>query len=316
MERCVIWGVGNDYETTINQVKFEELKGNMEVVALVTTKDRYYGETRDGYPLVRKNELQDLGYDYIIVVNTDHMEKIMEDIDALGIDRRKVINGKVFRMPMFDFKRYISLVKDPVTILSDDCWGGFIYHDLCLPFISPTVNIAWPIDHFCKFMLDPFYYLEQPLRVKQEGDFDRGGHYPIGILGEGNRQVELNLVHAPSFTYMKERWDRRKERVNPNRVFVKLTLNDNRFIERAPRDSKWSIEKSLEAFEKVQQPKICFYCGESGQKDVVFLKRFKAEMYQAKRPSFDYGGYVRLHRNMDIDILKLLNGEPDYMRQV
>ena len=82
--------------------------------------------------------------------------------------------------------------------------------------------------------------------MKREGDFKRG-YYPIGTLGEGERQVELNLTHAPSFAYMKERWDRRKERVNPGRIFVKLSLN-GRMIERMPRDSMWSIEASLEAF--------------------------------------------------------------------
>lgn len=314
MDRCVVWGVGEDYERTISQIKFEELKGNLEVVALVTTKDRYYGEVRDGYPLVRKKELRDLEYDFIIVLNTEHIEAIMEDIDTLGIDRRKVINGKVFRMPMFDFGRYISLVKDPVTILSDDCWGGYVYHDLCLPFTSPTVNIGWPVDQFCKFMLEPFYYLARPLKMKREGDFN-AGHYPIGTLGEGERQIELHLTHAPSFAYMKERWDRRKERVNPNRIFVKLTLND-RLMEKAPRDSAWSIEKSLEAFEQVQYPKICFCCGESNQKDVVYLKRFQAEMYRTEAEGFNYGAYARINRTKDIDILKLLNGEPDYLRQI
>lgn len=305
MERCVIWGVGEDYEKTINQVKFEELKGNLEVVALVTTKDRYYGETRDGYPLVRKNELQNLNYDFIIVVNTDHIKAIMQDIQALGIDRRKVINGKLFRLPLFDFKRYISLVKDPVTILADDCWGGFVYHDLNLPFTSPTVNILWPIDSFCKFMLDPLYYLAQPLQMKREGDFRRG-LYPIGTLGERERQVELHLTHAPNFSYMKERWDRRKARVNPNRIFVKITLPD----------SAWDDESLLEAFEQVRYPKICFHCEESKQKGVVYLRRFEAELYGTEGSTFDYRNYVRHNRTKDIDILKLLNGEPDYLRQI
>lgn len=311
MDRCVVWGVGEDYERTINQIKFEELKGNLEVVALVTTKDRFYGERRDGYPLVRKKELQDLEYDFIIVLQTEYFKAIMEDINALGIDRRKVIDGKIFHMPMFDFKRYISLVKDPVTILSDDCWGGYVYHDLCLPFTSPIVNIWWPTGQFCKFMLDPFYYLAQPLEMKREGDFNRG-LYPIGTLGEGERQVELHLTHAPNFAYMKERWDRRKKRINPSRIFVKLAVDGGR----APQGSAWNVEAVLEAFEQVRYPKICFCCGESGQKDVVYLKRFQAGLYQTESTHFDYGGYTRDNRTKDIDILKLLNGEPDYLRQI
>lgn len=315
MERCIIWGVGDDYERTINQVKFEELKGNLKVVALVTTKDRYYGEMRDGYPLVRKNELQNLEYDFIIILNTDHIKVIMQNIQALGIDPKKVINGRVFRMPLFDFKRYISLVKDPVTILSDDCWGGSVYHDLCLPYTSPTVNIGWPIDSFCKFILDPFYYLAQPLQMKREGDFSTG-QYPVGALGEKERQIELNLIHASNFSSMKELWDRRKARTNPSRIFVKMTLNDPLVAWKAPIDSTWNADAFLDAFKQVQYPKICFLCGGSKRENEVYLKRFEAEVYQKAVPNFDYGNYVRVARTKDIDILKLLNGEPDYLRQI
>ena len=317
MDRCVIWGVGKDYEETVNQIKFEESKGNLEVVALVTGKDRRYGEMRDGYPLVRKNELQNLEYDFIIVVvKPEYMETVMQDIRALGIERKKVIDGKVFRLPLFDFKRYISLVKDPVTILSNDCWGGYIYHDLGLPFTSPATNIAWPIDSFCRFMLDPLYYLDQPLRMEREGEI-RSPLWPIGVIGEGTREIKLNFVHSLTFAHAKEHWDRRRARVNPKRIFVKLTLNQpHRHYEAV--SGAWNDEQSLAAFHQVTYPKVCFYTGETEQKDVIFLKRFEAELYNQKVPFVDYvdyGAYVRRFRTKDIDILKLLNGEPGYLRQ-
>ena len=34
-----------------------------------------------------------------------------------------IINGKIFALLLFDYNRYVQLIKNPVTILSDDCWG-------------------------------------------------------------------------------------------------------------------------------------------------------------------------------------------------
>ncbi len=33
--RCVLWGAARGYEAIINQVKFEELKGNLERIAIL-----------------------------------------------------------------------------------------------------------------------------------------------------------------------------------------------------------------------------------------------------------------------------------------
>ena len=35
MRRCVIWGAAREYEHIINQVKFEEWKGNVQCVAVL-----------------------------------------------------------------------------------------------------------------------------------------------------------------------------------------------------------------------------------------------------------------------------------------
>lgn len=41
--------MGEDYEKTINQIKFEELKGNLKVVALVATGAAAADETGGGF---------------------------------------------------------------------------------------------------------------------------------------------------------------------------------------------------------------------------------------------------------------------------
>ena len=57
--KCVVWGIGNDYEIVINQLQFEVCKGNVEVVALVARQQDVIGKKLDGYSIILKEELKD-----------------------------------------------------------------------------------------------------------------------------------------------------------------------------------------------------------------------------------------------------------------
>lgn len=123
MKKCLIWGNGLTYEKYINHIHFEVLKGNIEVCAIICKKEDKYCRTRDGYFIISKEDIQNFEFDYIIIASEKHYNEIYSAALGLGIQREKIINGKVFALPLFDFKRYVSLVENPVTILSDDCWG-------------------------------------------------------------------------------------------------------------------------------------------------------------------------------------------------
>lgn len=124
MDKCIIWGIGNDYENIINQIKFEELKGNLEVVALVSKESEIFASKRDEYSIITKYDLIDKEFDVIIISSSKFYKEIISEINALGMEEKQIINGKIFNLPLFDYNRYIRLIREPVTILSDDCWGG------------------------------------------------------------------------------------------------------------------------------------------------------------------------------------------------
>ena len=44
------------------------------------------------------------------------------------------------------------------TIISSNCNGGIIYHDLGLPFNSPTINLSMDTDDFIKLVSNLKYY--------------------------------------------------------------------------------------------------------------------------------------------------------------
>lgn len=117
-----------------------------------------------------------------------------------------------------------------ITILSNNCLAGMVYHDFGLPFLSPTINLSMSCDAFLKICHDPRYYLSAPLYEKRLETVTGGANRetqrcPMGILGEGTRGIELSFVHYKSFEEAKQAWERRCARVNWEKVVLIMTDN-------------------------------------------------------------------------------------------
>ena len=190
--KCVVWGIGNDYEIVINQLQFEVCKGNVEVVALVARQQDVIGKKLDGYSIILKEELKDIQFDYVVITSSLYYQEIRRQAIELGIDGNIIINGAVMNLPLFDFSRYTSLLKNRITILSDDCWGGYVYHRLFLQFYSPLINIYWQKDAFVKFIQKPVYYLNKPLEMEREGNI-RGVFVRLEVWGKATREFAWSL---------------------------------------------------------------------------------------------------------------------------
>lgn len=60
MDKCIIWGAGQEYENIVNQILFEIEKGNLEVIAIVSDIDHKYFYYKDGFPVVKKKNYMNL----------------------------------------------------------------------------------------------------------------------------------------------------------------------------------------------------------------------------------------------------------------
>lgn len=100
------------------------------------------------------------------------------------------------------------------TIISSNCNGGIILHDLGLQFNTPTINLYFNTSDFLKFLSDLNGYLEKDL-VEVECEFD----YPAGRLGD----ITIYFMHYPSFADAKTKWDERKKRIDMNNLFIMMT---------------------------------------------------------------------------------------------
>ena len=108
---------------------------------------------------------------------------------------------------------------EPPTIISQNCIGGVLYHELGLQFLSPTVNLFMVNEDFIKFCENLQYYISLDI-TPYEGEIKR--NYPLGMCGD----IVWYFVHYNSFEEAKKKWNDRKERVNMNNIYIIATDRD------------------------------------------------------------------------------------------
>ena len=97
-----------------------------------------------------------------------------------------------------------------ISIISNDCCAGCIYHDIGARFLSPTINLYINNENFFKYLSHIKEYNELELQEKPTNE-----KYPVGILkSEFLDPIEIHFIHYSSFNEAKKKWDDRKSRIN------------------------------------------------------------------------------------------------------
>lgn len=130
------------------------------------------------------------------------------------------------------------------TIISNNCWGGFVYQKFGLPYQSPTVGCGILDDHYFKFCSNLRYYLSQELVFidpktsldykKRKQRYGREIDYPVGRLDD----VEIWFTHYKTREDAKEKWIRRCNRINFSNLLIKWSKRNS--------DSESGIDEFLE----------------------------------------------------------------------
>ena len=120
-----------------------------------------------------------------------------------------------------------------MSVLSSNCVGAFILHDLNEPFNSPFVNLFIKPQDFIRYLQNMAHYDQQTLVFKL-GDKP----YPIGWLDD----IPIHFMHYHSEQEAQEKWENRLKRVNLDNLFIMMTDKDS---------PQGMIEEELEAFDRL-----------------------------------------------------------------
>ncbi len=179
------------------------------------------------------------------------------------------------------------------SIISMNCTGGIISHDLGLRFLSPTVNLFMKAEDFIKFCENIEYYLSIDHFVEcfdEKITEDRA--YPIAFLGD----LTLFLVHYSSVQEAECKWNERKKRIHMDNIVIFNT------------DREGMTEELKARFEKLPYRKVMFtHLPDDKRKSCFYIKGYEKE---------DCVGIITDHNTWDgkrpidqFDYVKLLNGE-------
>lgn len=121
-----------------------------------------------------------------------------------------VLIRKIYRKIHRYFLRKRLKNKD-FTLLAPTCIAGVIYHELGLPFLSPTINL-WMYDKdFLKFVHNLKDYLNYELEFVDGID-----QTPTAYLND----ILIHFNHYHSNEEAKQKWDERKKRINYDNLYI------------------------------------------------------------------------------------------------
>lgn len=104
---------------------------------------------------------------------------MMLNYNSSLIKRWNDLFRKIFRIPKMRHK----LKNKNFTLFSNNCNGGFIYHDLGVRFNSPTINMFFYNDHFFIFLEHLEEYLSEEIRLCNHPCYTPEFDYPVCNLG-------------------------------------------------------------------------------------------------------------------------------------
>ena len=113
-----------------------------------------------------------------------------------------------------------TLTNSDFSIISSDCFGTFVYHNLNQRFNSPTINLFFPPDDFFQFVSHLKEYLSEEL-IEVE---DHNESYPVGKLTYNGHTIRINFMHYQSFQEAKDKWEERKMRINYSNIYIAQTI--------------------------------------------------------------------------------------------
>ena len=296
--KVIVWGTRTEYDFYRKFLEVEILKGNIRIEAIILNEANLFRRI-DGIEVISIDKIRSMDYDYLIDMNQNARANVSRIMELLKIPMDKVVPVRVFGQPFFDFARWVQVKASEISILSSHCWGGFAYNTLGLKFRTPLVNMFFDNEDFFRLLENVEGYMQLPLeKIGEEYEANLKRNYPVVRVGD----VTIHFNHYTDFDEAVVIWNRRKERINYNNIFVEMTAKTNEEIERF--------------LQLPYEHKICFTMLPCNEKDVISIQNpYFLNQYGDREWQFALATAMSsFSESKQYDLLKLLNYEEDYRR--
>ncbi len=226
--RCLLWGTGKDLVSNLYLIKYFEML-NKIIVYAVTSNDQLYDYVA-GYQFVKKENINSKDFDVVLIMtsNIPFIKEIQQEAISIGVSESDIIIWRVLTVPGFDFSKYRKLKLNTPTIFAPNCWGGVTYNHLGLQFKSPFINMFEKHDDYIKFLTNPKYYLKCNLQFKEmQYNEILQRNFPVVKCDD----ILLFFNHYVTYEEAVDAWNRRKERIDWENLFVMFYDEDPHRVE-------------------------------------------------------------------------------------
>ncbi len=146
------------------------------------------------------------------------------------------------------------------SVLSQNCVGCVISHDLGCRFNSPTVNLYLSCEDFLTLVeeLDSF-------EGKEIAFLETDDPFPVGVISAGQKSITVYFVHYRTREEAREKWHTRFQRIDRENIRVIMTDRDG------------FSEDTLERFRKLPYKKLLFTAKELNIPEAVTVDAFRGQ---------------------------------------
>lgn len=162
------------------------------------------------------------------------------------------------------FKRRIGLKNRTVSIISNNCGGGFITQHFGLKYYSPTEGLFFETNDYVKFVKNLKHYLNtNPVFIAPETsknidyvkDTNYYGTYPVAKIDD----IEVYFMHYKTQEEALSKWTRRSQRVNYDNLLAILFENETTTAEHLREFDELEINHVEMVFNKYDGLKFAHY---------------------------------------------------------
>ena len=162
---------------------------------------------------------------------------------------------------------YFRIKNRNITIISNNCWAGIFYRNNNLEYLSPTLGSFIMAEDYIKFVSNLKKYINAELtfiNIEQSKykNYLKKLNYssPIGKIDD----VEIMFLHYKNEEEAKEKWNRRKNRINWDKIIYKFS------------DQNMCTYEHLKEFNDLKvKNKILFITRKYDEIDSIQIKKYK-----------------------------------------
>lgn len=139
----------------------------------------------------------------------------------------KLDDGATKYFKVLNSSRRQRLINQNFSIISNNCWGGYVYRYYGIPYMTPTIGGYFYSEDYLRFLENLEHFTKIPIKIiKTENS---KWYKRLSEKGQNNvivgklEDIEYIFLHYKNGDEAFEKWERRKTRINQDHMLYKFS---------------------------------------------------------------------------------------------